>query len=225
MKSITILLAEDHTLVREGLRAMLSLEKDFTVTGGAQDGRKAIAMASEFSPDVVLMDIAMAGLNGLEATRQLLKILPQTKVIILTAHGDDAYVRQAAEAGAAGFVVKQDSMMDLCRAIRHVHQGHAFFSASIATRFTRLQRRRTDSSADHRADQARLTSREMEVFQLIAEGRPNKETAVELGISIKTVEKHRTHLMAKLDLHDTASLTRHAISIGIIENSVRLTLL
>lgn len=225
MKQITILLAEDHTLVREGLRAMLAFEKDFHVVGGANDGRKAVAMAAELLPDVVLMDIAMTGLNGLEATRQLIRMLPDTKVIILTAHGDDAYVRQAAGSGAAGFVVKQDSMTDVCRAIRHVHQGHAFFSASVATRFSKLQRRRHDVAGRAKQDHPQLTSREMEVFQLIAEGRPNKETAVELGISIKTVEKHRTHLMAKLDLHDTASLTRHAISIGIIENSVRFTLL
>jgi len=225
MKPITILLAEDHALVREGLRLMLNLEEDMQVVAEAPDGRQVVPLALEHHPEVVLMDIAMPGLNGLEATRQLLKELPGTKVIILSAHGDDAYVKNAAEAGVAGFVIKQDSARNVCRAIRLVHEGRAYFSASIASRFIRLHRQPAERMGKRLEDPSLLTSRETEVLQLIAEGKANKETAAELGISIKTVEKHRGHLMAKLDIHDTAGLTRHAISSGIIESSVQVTIL
>lgn len=225
MKRITILLAEDHTLVREGLRMMLKLEEDMEVIAEAPDGRQVVPLAIKHRPEVVLMDIAMPGMNGLEATRQLIKELPETKVIILTAHGDDAYVKRAAEAGAAGFVIKQDSAQNVCRAIRLVHEGRAYFSSSIASRFIRLHRQSLGRTGKRLADPSLLTSREMEVFQLIAEGKANKETAAELGISIKTVEKHRGRLMEKLDIHDTAGLTRHAIASGIIESSVQVTIL
>ncbi len=225
MKPITVLLAEDHTLVREGLRMMLKLEPDLEVLGEAQDGRRAVALAMDLRPDVVLMDIAMPELNGLEATRQLLKALPGTKIIILTAHCDDAYVKHAADSGAVGFLLKQDSAHDVCRAIREVHRGGIFYSSSISRRFIRINPQSRDRSGKVRKKSALLTSREMEVLQLIAEGKANKETAAELGISIKTVEKHRGHLMDKLDIHDTAGLTRHAIATGIIESSVQVTIL
>jgi DNA-binding NarL/FixJ family response regulator len=225
MKQITVLLAEDHMIVREGLRKMLELEDDFEVVGEAQDGRKAIALAVKLRPDVVLMDIAMPLLNGLEATRQVLKALPTTKVLMLSAHNDDAYVKNAADSGARGFLLKQTSAHDVCRAIREVQKGNTFFSPSISRRMDRLN---PQSSSDRagRVDKkiAQLTSREMEVLQLIAEGKANKQTAAELGIGLKTVEKHREHLMEKLDIHDTAGLTRYAISAGIIENSVQLTI-
>lgn len=224
MKPITILLAEDHMIVREGLRKMLELEQDFAVVGEAKNGRQAVAMAMDLCPEVVLMDIAMPGLNGLEATRQVLKALPDTKVIILTAHNDDAYVSTATAAGAVGFLLKQTSAHNVCQAIRDVHLGKTFFSPTISRRLARLQQQaaRHTGLPDQKA--ALLTSREMEVLQLIAEGKANKETAADLGISIKTVEKHRGHLMEKLDIHDTASLTRYAISAGIIESSVQLTI-
>lgn len=225
MKRITVLLAEDHTLVREGIRMMLNLETDLDVVGEAQDGRQALELAIELDPDVVLMDIAMPGLNGLEATRQLLKARPGSKIIILTAHCDDAYVRNAAESGAMGFLLKQDSTNDVCRAIREVHKGRIFYSTSITERFTRINPQTRDRSGKTSRKPSILTSREMEVLQLIAEGKANKETAADLGISIKTVEKHRGHLMKKLDIHDTAGLTRYAIAAGIIESSVQITML
>jgi DNA-binding NarL/FixJ family response regulator len=225
MNSISVLIVEDHTMVREGLRAMLKLERDLVVVGEARDGREAVAMAMELRPDVVLMDIAMPGLNGLEATRQLFKALPATRIIILTAHSDDAYVKSAVDSGAAGFLLKQDSAHDVCRAIREVHQGGIHYSTSIAKRFVRTNPQSRGRSGKMERKPPQLTPREMEVWQLIAEGKANKETAAQLGISIKTVEKHRGHLMDKLDVHDTAGLTRHAIATGIIESSVQVTIL
>jgi DNA-binding NarL/FixJ family response regulator len=224
MKKITVLLAEDHMIVREGFRKMLELEDDFHVVGEAQDGRQAVALVKKLRPAVVLMDIAMPLLNGLEATRQLLKAVPNAKVLILSAHSDDAYVKDATEAGAAGFLVKQTSAHDVCRAIREVQSGNTFFSPSISRRLDRLHSQSSDRTGVPKVKVDQLTSREMEVLQLIAEGKANKETAAELGIGIKTVEKHREHLMEKLDIHDTAGLTRYAIATGIIESSVQLTI-
>jgi DNA-binding NarL/FixJ family response regulator len=224
MKRITVLLAEDHTIVREGFRKMLELEADMEVVGEAQDGRQAVALITKLRPAVVLMDIAMPLLNGLEATRQALKAVPGTKVLILSAHSDDAYVNNATESGAVGFLVKQTSSQDVCRAIREVQKGKTFFSPSISRRQDRLHPESPGRPGLLKKKGAQLTSREMEVLQLIAEGKANKETASELGISMKTVEKHRENLMSKLDIHDTAGLTRYAISAGIIESSVQLTI-
>jgi DNA-binding NarL/FixJ family response regulator len=224
MKKITVLLAEDHTVVREGFHKMLELEADLEVVGEAQDGRQVVTLAQKLRPEVVLMDIAMPRLNGLEATRQLLKLLPATKVLMLSAHSDDSYVKSATESGASGFLLKQTSAHDVCRAIREVHQGKTFFSPSMARHFDRLNPLLHGPAGAPGSKAAALTSREMEVLQLIAEGKANKETADELGIGIKTVEKHREHLMQKLDIHDTAGLTRYAISAGIIESSVQLTI-
>jgi len=225
MKRITVLLAEDHMIVREGFRKMLELEDDFEVVGEAQDGRQAVALAKKFRPEVVLMDIAMPLLNGLEAARQVLKAVPATKVLMLSAHSDDAYVKNATESGAVGFLLKQTSAHDVCRAIREVHKGKTFFSPSISKRQDHLNLRLPNRTGALKKKKIELTSREMEVLQLIAEGKANKETAAELGIGIKTVEKHREHLMEKLDIHDTAGLTRYAISTGIIESSVQLTII
>jgi DNA-binding NarL/FixJ family response regulator len=224
MKKITVLLAEDHMIVREGLRKMLELEDDFEIVAEAQDGRRAVALIKKFHPDLVLMDIAMPLLNGLEATRQALKAVPTTKIIILSAHSDDAYVKNATDSGALGFLLKQTSAHDVCRAIREVQKGKTFFSPSITEHFNRLNPQLAGRPGAVNAKMASLTSREMEVLQLIAEGKANKQSAAELGIGIKTVEKHREHLMEKLDIHDTAGLTRYAISAGIIENSVQLTI-
>jgi DNA-binding NarL/FixJ family response regulator len=221
MKRISVLLAEDHMIVREGFRKMLELETDLEVAGEAKDGRQAVALVKKLRPDVILMDIAMPLLNGLEATRQILKALPGARILILSAHSDDAYVENATESGAVGFLLKQTSSHEVCRAIREVHQGKTFFSPSVSGRLNRLN---PQSAGRLNKKTARLTSREMEVLQLVAEGEANKQIAAELGIGIKTVEKHREHLMQKLNIHDTAGLTRYAIGAGIIESSVQLTI-
>jgi DNA-binding NarL/FixJ family response regulator len=225
MKRIKVLLVEDHTVVREGIRVMLKLEPDLDVVGEARNGRVAVTMAMELEPEVILMDIAMPKLNGLEATRQLVKALPSARIIILSAHCDDAYVKGAVDAGAVGFLLKQDSAQDVCQAIREVSQGGIHYCPSIAKRFIRMNPQTPAKSGKLERKAATLTSREMEVLQLIAEGKTNKETASELAISIKTVEKHRGQLMKKLDIHDTAGLTRHSIAAGIIECNVRVTMI
>jgi DNA-binding NarL/FixJ family response regulator len=170
------------------------------------------------------MDIAMPLLNGLEATRQILKAVPGTKILILSAHSDDAYVKNAIDSGAMGFLLKQTSSHDVCRAIREIQNGKTFFSRSVSLRLNRLNPQSLDRAGRSGKKIVRLTSREMEVLQLIAEGEANKQIAAELGIGIKTVEKHREHVMQKLDIHDTAGLTRYAIGSGIIESSVQLTI-
>src|SRR4030042_1456509 len=225
MKRITVLIAEDHTIVREGLRALLEAESDIEVVGEAQTGRQAVQRTKRLRPDVLVMDIAMPLLNGLEATRRILKAVPATRVLILSAHGDDEYIRQVVMLGAAGYLIKQTSADFLSRAIREVPKGNTFFSPSIANRLHSLSLESPEECGGLKKKKAGLSSREVEVLQLIAEGKANKQIARELGISIKTVEKHRQHLMSKLDLHDTAGITRYAIAAGIIESRVQVNII
>ena len=222
---ITVLLAEDHMIVREGLRSILEAEGDIEVVGQAQDGRQAVELAKALLPAVIVMDIAMPRLNGLEATRQILKIAPATRILILSAHSDDAYVEQVMSLGAAGYLIKQTSLLILAKAIREASKGNTFFSPSIAKQLRDKDKRSLDREGLPSKKISTLTSREVEVLQLIAEGKANKETAAELGISIKTVEKHRQALMEKLNIHDIASITRYAISKGIIESSLHVTII
>ncbi len=222
MKPITVIIAEDHTIVRKGLRALLELQKDIHVVGEASDGRKTVALAAKLKPDVIIMDISMPLLNGLEATRQILAAQPGSKILILSAHSDESYVDRVMELGASGYLIKQTAGSVLPEAVREIHKGRTFFSPTVAkrrnekTEYSRLR-------GKPRGHVAKLSTREMEVLQLIAEGKANKETACELGISIKTVEKHRQSLMEKLNIHDTAGLTRHAIATGVIESSAQST--
>jgi len=164
-------------------------------------------------------------LNGLEATRQIRKTTPDSKVLILSAHSDDAYVERVSALGASGYLIKQTSSRFLSEAIREVQKGNTFFSPSVAQHFNKRQQESLGRNGVPKTKVVGLSSRETEVLQLIAEGRANKQIASELGISVKTVEKHRDHLMRKLDIHDTAGLTRYAIEAGIIESSVQLTIM
>lgn len=225
MNSIKVLLAEDHQIVREGLRAMLNLEADIKVISEAENGRQAVETFARTRPDVVVMDIAMPLLNGMEATRQILQAFPGTKILILSAHSDDAYVAMVMAIGASGYLIKQTAAHVLPEAIRAVHQGKTYFSPIIAKRRNHQKQKDRDQGELPGKAVPTLSAREMEVLQLIAEGKANKETADELNISVKTVEKHRQSLMDKLNIHDTAGLTRYAISMGIIENSVQVTII
>lgn len=218
MRRISILLVDDHTVVRQGLHSLLEGETDIAVVGEAQNGREALELAKKTLPDVVLMDLAMPILNGVEATRRILKNLPDTKVLALSSYGDDDYVAQFMQVGGHGYLVKQTAADDLIKAIREVQRGNRFFSPSVAKRL-RQQRRDTLGHGESAARTGTLTSRECEVLQLIAEGFANKQVAAELSISIKTVEKHRQQVMNKLDIHDIARLTRYAIARGWVEAS------
>jgi DNA-binding NarL/FixJ family response regulator len=219
MKKISVLLVDDHTVVRQGLRALLSQEEDIEVIGEAENGRQAVQMASKTAPDVVLMDVVMPLMNGLEGTRQMTKYVPSAKVLVLSSYGDDDYVQQLTEVGAAGYLTKQTAGDDLLLAIREVQRGNAFFSPAIAKRL-RDRCRQAFADGQPLKRNINLTSRESEVLQLIAEGMPNKQIAGELGISIKTVEKHRQQVMNKLNIHDVAGLTRYAISKGVVEREL-----
>jgi len=225
VRPITLILADDHRIVREGLRKLLEAESDIEVVGEASNGRQAVALTAKLRPDVVVMDIAMRRLNGLEASRRILATNPAARVLILSAHSDDAYVAKVIELGAAGYLIKQTSARCLAEAVREVRKGKSYFSPSVSQRLDRLGRETLDRQSRSRGGMVHLTPRETEVLQLVAEGAPNKQIAEALGISIKTVEKHRGNLMRKLDIHDTASLTRYAIATGVIENEVQLTIL
>lgn len=221
-RKITVLLAEDHTVVRQGLCTLLQVEGNCEVIGQAQTGREAVKMAAELRPDVILMDIAMPVLNGLAATQQILAANPAARVLILSAHSDVEYIERLTAIGAAGFLEKQTSAEILAKAVYEVARGKPYFSPAIAKRMAAGRDQACDRDGQPRANAARLTARETEVLQLVAEGQANKQIAGTLGISIKTVEKHRQHLMDKLNLHETAGLTRYAISQGIIENNVQV---
>lgn len=222
---ITVLLADDHAVVRQGLHRLLETEGRIDVLGQAQTGREAVELAATLRPDVIVMDIAMPVLNGLEATRQILAANPAARVLILSAHSDDAYIERLTAAGAVGFLEKQTSAEILTKAVHEVAAGRPFFSPAITRRMVAARARSLDRTGQPKAGGVRLTSRETEVLQLVAEGQANKQIAACLGISIKTVEKHRQHVMDKLHLHETASLTRYAIAHGIIEGSVQVTIL
>jgi DNA-binding NarL/FixJ family response regulator len=223
-KTITILLADDHDIVRQGLCGLLKADSSFTIVGEARTGREVVDLAHRLRPDVILMDIAMPVLNGMEATRQILTHNPAARIVVLSAHSDDEYLERMCAVGVAGFLEKQTSSDILNKAIREVALGRTYFSPSITKRLLGKLDKPRDRDGQLKPNGSRLTSREAEVLQLVAEGSANKQVAAELGISIKTVEKHRQHLMAKLDIHDTAGLTRYAIGHGIIEGRVRLTI-
>jgi len=215
MSKIRVLLADDHTILRDGIRALLDDQDDMEVVGEAEDGQSTVKMVAHLQPDVVVMDIAMPLLNGLEATRQIQRDYPQVKVLILTMHENEEYIRQVLAAGALGYVLKDAAARDLIGAIRAVNRGEAVLSPAI----TRLVIEDYLRWGDIRPEDATngLTSREREVLQLIAEGYTNKEIAEILCLSVKTIQSHRTNLMSKLDLHDRGELIKYAIQKKIID--------
>ena len=215
MDKIRVLLAEDHTIVRKGLRSLLDAEPDTEVVGEAEDGRKAIQLVEKLCPDVVLMDISMPGLNGLEATRQITKRFPEVKVLILTVHSDEEYIRQVLSAGASGYLVKQAAPSELASAIRAAYQGDFFPSPSISRELIEDYTRQAEAMSENDSLLA-LTDREREVLQLIAEGHSNRQIAEILHISVKTVETHRAHLTDKLGIRSAAELTKYALRRGVI---------
>ncbi len=222
MKRISVLLADDHMVVRQGIRSLLSAESDIDVVGEAGDGRQAVQMAMDLQPDVVVMDISMPVLNGLEATVQILRNRGATRVLVLSSYADDEYVHQLTEAGASGYLVKQTAAIDLIKGIREVAMGNAFFSPAILKRLLELYRESYFNGRLARKRSEHLTSREVEVLQMVAEGYVNKQIAAALNRSMKTVEKHRQQLMDKLNIHDIAGLTRYAIAHGIVESADRV---
>jgi DNA-binding NarL/FixJ family response regulator len=220
MSNITVLLVDDHNIVRQGLKALLISEGDISVIAEAQSGREAVQMAGGLRPEVVIMDLAMPLLNGWEATRQIIKAVPNAKVIVLSTYDSEEHIQQAIAAGAAAYLIKQTAAADLVKAIREVKKGNAYFSPAIAQRLREQTCKNLSGIAPAEAPAVELTVREAEVLQLIAEGFANKQIAGELGLSVKTVEKHRQQVMNKLNIHDTAGLVRHAAAKGIIETNL-----
>jgi DNA-binding NarL/FixJ family response regulator len=215
VEKIRILLADDHTLMRSGIRALLEDEPGLTVIGEAEDGRSAVAQACKLGPDLVIMDIAMPLLNGLEATRQIRQQCPHVRVLILSMHDNEEYIRQVLEAGAMGYILKDAAARELISAIRSVYRGEAVLSPAV-TRLVIEDYLRWGGTRPQ-AESDGLSPREREVLQLIAEGYTNKQIAEILSISIKTVQAHRNNLMSKLDLHDRGELIKYAIQKKIIE--------
>ena len=215
MSKVRVLLADDHELVRKGLRALIERQPDLEVAGEAADGREAVELCEQMKPDVVVMDIAMPRLNGIEATGQIVKRNPATGVIMLSMHSDEGYLTRALAAGAKGYLLKDSAEADLLLAIETVAKGKPFFSPSIGAALLedyvrQLQQRGLTDSYEL------LTDREREILQLLAEGKSNKEVAALLNLSPYTVETHRTHLMQKLNLHNTAEIVLYAVRKGII---------
>ena len=208
---IKVLLAEDHTIVRKGLCSLLHDEAEIGVVGEAQNGREAVEMVGRLRPDVVLMDISMPGLNGLEAARQIKARFPATRVLVLTQHATEEYVYQMLRAGVAGYVIKQAAPAELILAIKAVYSGDTFLSPSISKRVVEEYIRRMDTMVTSENSYERLTPREREVLQLIAEGHTSSEIAEILHVTVKTVGHHRTNLMGKLGIHNAAELTQYAI--------------
>lgn len=214
MNTIRILLADDHTVMRAGLRALLERQPDLMVVGEAEDGRQAIDLAESQSPNVVVMDIAMPRLNGIEAARQIVNKRPQTSVVILSMHSDESYVMRALKAGARAYLLKDSAEADLIRAIRAVCDGKSFFSPAVSRMLLEdhvrhLQQRGEEDSYEL------LTPREREILQLLAEGKANKEVANLLNLSLYTVETHRAHILQKLGLHSVPELILYAVRKGI----------
>jgi DNA-binding NarL/FixJ family response regulator len=210
---IKVLLVDDHTILREGIRALLSSEPDIRVVGEASDGLEALEQVPRLEPQVVIMDLVMPRMNGLEATRQIRARYPDVRILILSMYDDDEYVREITQAGASGYVLKRVATEDLVRAIHEVHRGASFLYPPIAAKLMDYVRR---TQGTPNGEPEALTPREREVLKLIAEGNTNQAIAETLGLSRKTVESHRANIMRKLDLHDVTDLVKYALRKGLI---------
>ena len=206
--AIRVLLADDHVIVSQSLKAILERE-GFPVVGEAADGREAVRLASALHPDAAVLDVSMPVLNGLDAAVAITKACPRTRTILLTMHAEDTYVLQALQMGVRGYVLKSQAVTDLVRALQEVSRGAIYLSPGVSGGVVEAYRTKRDSRDP-------LSSREREVLQLVAEGKSTKEIASLLGVSVKTAESHRAHMMQKLDIHETASLVRYAIRRGLI---------
>jgi two-component system, NarL family, response regulator NreC len=216
LAKIRLMLADDHEIVRAGLRMLLSTQDDIEIVAEVDDGKVAVERAKELKPDVVLMDISLPGLDGFEATRQIKRALPHTAILALTMHESDEYFFKMMQAGASGYVPKKAAPTDLVTAIRTVHEGNVFLYPSLAKALVRDYMGRA-TQGDDRAALDGLTDREQEVLRLIADGQTNQEIADKLTISVKTVERHRANIMGKLNLHSRTELVKYAIRKGLIE--------
>jgi len=211
--SISILLADDHKMMRDGLRSALEEQPDFTVVGEADNGRGAVELALALAPNVIVMDISMPGLNGIDATRQIISHTPGARVIALSMHGDKRYITKMLEAGAVGYLLKSDAVTELVRAVREAMADQTYLSPKIARDVLEVYVR--SPIAGKPPGESTLSEREREVLQLLAEGKSSKEIAAALGLSVKTVETHRTRIMRKLSLHTIAELTKYAVREGL----------
>lgn len=207
---VRVLLADDHQIMRQGLKSLLERE-GFVVVAEASDGRDALQKAEASHPDVVVLDLAMPGLNGVDAGREISRSSPRTRAILLTMHKEDPYVLQALSAGISGYVLKSQAAEDLVQAIREVARGSMYLSPGISRTVVDAYRAKSELRPDP------LSPREREVLQLVAEGKTTKEVAAILGVSVKTAESHRSRIMEKLDIHETAGLVRYAIRRGLIQ--------
>ena len=217
MAACPILIADDHAMIREGLRAMLNDENDLKVVGEAVDGHEAIRCVNQFRPAVVLMDLTMPHTNGPEAIRTIKRRHPDVKIVVLTVHKSEEFVRSTLDSGADAYVLKDDTRLELMSAIRHVQRGKTYISPGVSSMIvTGFLDRSENITARSRASWENLTSRERQTLKLIAEGYKNKDIAEFLTVSLKTVEKHRSNLMKKLDLHSASAITAYAISNGLL---------
>jgi DNA-binding NarL/FixJ family response regulator len=212
---VRILLADDHTVMRNGLRLLLERQPHLRVVGEAADGRQAVALSESANPDVVIMDIGMPNLNGIEATRQIVNRNPRTAIAILSMHSDESYVIRALKAGARAYLLKDSAEADLLAAVRALTEGKSFFSPAISKILVEDYMRQLESRGAEDTYEL-LTNREREILQLLAEGRTNKEVANMLNLSLYTVETHRTHILQKLNLHSVPELILYAVRKGII---------
>jgi DNA-binding NarL/FixJ family response regulator len=217
MPTLRLLLADDHEIVRQGLRSMLQGQRDCEVVGEAVDGRQAVAMTKELNPDVVILDIGMPALNGLEATRHILKMRPQTKVLILTMHESDSMIREVLDAGARGYILKTDAGRDLVTAVDSLRRNKTFFTSRVSQMILDGYLKGDTRPQNSASGGIRLTPRQREIVQLLAEGKSSKEVAVALSMSVKTAETHRANIMRKLDCHSVSEVVRYAIRNNIIQ--------